>query len=578
MDDRFPRGMVIAIGAITILILIIGAFGLWEEGVIDLVPDDLVVRQKEKAGTAPQSSNPSELEPAERVVFRTPRRRPPVDITASWETLDIAPQETRRPGRLKPLNTSFFRTPLPEVRGRILVSTAKEDGPVTHAEVVHGSPLRLRILPSAGSRSILTYEGKGRHPRIVALLTGSGTRVLRFLNPRTLGGRIVSYAITPPGILKGTVKGKEATALKGATVRVGRATAVTDSRGRFELKGIRGTEVLVRVDAPGHAVHRDILTTPGTFGKPGSPAFRPVIQLQPGVQLTIQVHYPAGVKRPAEGHTFTLIPFGHQLRARTLATEALTRLVSPPDGVLVKVGFPVDQDMCLVGTHPERAFLYHLLKKSSRDLSLNLKAASLIEFTGKVFHRNTGEPVPVFSIATSCDDVTLGRFLGQSRKIPTGHRPGNYPLPVLDTPLVRKTKAGKNGFRITFDPMVASRMKLRFTAPGFQSETVQRIRLTQSRNIFLVPVTAPRRDLATIHLTVNLAGSPDIISLKCFGMKSASEPVKSPGRIEVRILEVPPGQYKLTLEAEGYETYTRTLNIMTGSTREVPAFLNPIQN
>jgi len=121
-------------------------------------------------------------------------------------------------------------------------------------------------------------------------------------------------------------------------------------------------------------------------------------------------------------------------------------------------------------------------------------------------------------------------------------------------------------------------MKLRFTAPGFQPVTVQRIRLSRQQNVYLAPVTAPRRDLATIHLTVNLAGSPDIASFKCFGMKSAPEHVKSPGRIEVRIPEVPPGQYKLTLEAEGYETYTRTLNILTGSTREVPAFLNPIQN
>jgi len=571
MEDRIPRGIIIVIGIFTILIMIVGAVGLWDDGGLDFLPDDLIKKQKDKA-EAPVPPLPEEIDVGD---FREPRELPPVEVVASWDTLQIKVPEHRLPGDSGPLNTHFSGTPLPEVRGQILASTPAKDGGVVDAVVDHGGDLQFSFERLSASRTRVTYSGRGRHARILAFITGSATRILTLLKPQTLGGRPSTFTITPPGILTGTVVGPSSIPVTGATVRAGEVVTTTDARGRFKLKGVRGTELLVNIEAPEYASHREILTLPPSFGTPGCPGLNPVIRLIPGQKLTIKVQYPTGRDQPSEGYTYFLIPYGHQLSLGTLATETMAHRRTTSASTLHYSGFPAGQDLCLVGHHPEMAFLYRRIRKAFSDLSITLKAKPLIKLEGRVTNKSTGKPVEDFAIETSVDGITLGQYLGQTRKIPTGHEAGNFPLPNLDFPLAWKRKTGENRFQVTFDPNVTPRVKVRFTAPGYHAATINHISLSQRQNVELLPVTLPRADSAEVILTVNLSGSRKISSFRSFGLKNAPDPLKSPGRLRVRFPDVPPGQYSLTLKAEGYEPYTRTLNIISGSIRKVPAFLSP---
>jgi len=583
MEERFPRVLLLAIGAVTILILIIGAVGLWEQGGIALLPEDHMDKL-EDTGERRDGKNPKDAQPdpVRRPPPRTstpPRKPSAVRVVAIWETLSAAgsSRESARPGAGS-FSRPGPRLALPEVRGRVRLNTDRRDGGVTGAVVIHGAPLDLTVrragAEDSGADAILEYEGRGRHARIIELITASGARVARFLSPRGLGAAESRWTLTAPGRMAGTVVDASSDQpVAGATVRVGRAIAVTDSRGRFTLDQVRGGEIVTYVTAPRFVPLRAVLRTPDGFASDRGPAFHPRIPLRPGVQLTVEVHLPQGVKPPDPGYRIYLIPFGHRIAMHDLAVEALGPLVPGPEGRLIVPGYPRGLEMCLVGVHPEMDLIYRRLREASSDLVVPVRGRLRRVMQGAV-RGEGGVPVKGVRVETSLDGVTVGEYLGAARKIPTGLEAGNFPLPSLDLPLVTKRLDRGGGYRIAYDSSQRHSLGLRFIAPGLEPRVVESERLTERLDIDLRPRAAPVEEMAQIALTVVLMGSPEIERFESRGLETAPGVVTRSGRVKAVIPRVPLGQYRLRIMADGYRTYSRTMSIPVASRRRFNVFLN----
>jgi hypothetical protein len=582
MEERFPRGLLLAIGAVTILILIIGAVGLWEQGGMALLPEDHLDKL-EDMGEAGDRESPKDQprEPVRRPAppTSTPPRQPSsVRVVATWETLGVA--SSRRDSATSRAD-SFHRVAppftLPEVRGRVRLNIDPRDGGVTGAVVIHGAPLDLTVRRAGaedpGADAILEYEGRGRHARIIGLITPSGARVARFLVPRGLGAPESRWTLTAPGRMAGTVvDASSRQPVAGATVRVGRAITVTDSRGRFTLDPVRGREVVAYVTAPRFVPLRAVLETPDGFGSDRGPAFHPRLALRPGVQLTVEVRLPKEVKPPESGYRFYLIPFGHRIAMRDLAVEALGPLVPGPEGRLTVPGYPRGLEMCLVGVHPEMDLIYRRLRVATTDVEVPVRGRRRQVMQGTV-RGESGKPVDGVRLETSLDGVTVGEYLGAARKIPTGLEAGNFPLPSLDLPLVTKRLDRGGHYRIAYDSSQRRTLALRFNAPGLEPRVVDSGRLTDRLDIDLKRRAEPVQEMAKIALTVVLMGSPEIERFESRGLEAEPGVVTRPGRIKAVIPRIPLGRYRLRIKADGYETYSRQLTFPVASKRTFEVFL-----
>ncbi|MBN2491665.1 MAG: carboxypeptidase regulatory-like domain-containing protein [Planctomycetes bacterium] len=575
MEERFPRGLLIAIVAATLVIMVIGAIGLWEDeipdvtgaepgapspGTSDAAKPELSGRERAADGTDPAAG----LKPAPA----------PADLVVTWELIEPEVAPAAAAGRETPLAHRLPLVPLPEVQGRLRVLTDRTDGGVTGARVVHGAPLEFRMTqdPAEPTVTEVEYRGLGRHLRVVNLATASGAQIQRLLRPRVSGAAPEEIVVSRAGVLEGAVVDADSTPVGGARVEIGAAAVTTDPGGRFRLAGVRGRQLLVYVTAPGFVPHREVIEPPGGFGAPASPPATATLRLVRAVQLVVELQVGGGQDVPSGG-VFHLIPFGHQLAPSTLAVEKLGPIRASGSTFVVD-SFPPDLVLCLVGLHPELEPICHRLGAATSDVRLTVRVQRRRESAGTVRRADTGEPVASCEVETSLDGLTAGDYLGATGRIPTGHEPGNFPLPVLDAPLVETALDGKGGFRLRYTGGLEADLAVRFHGPGLTSRTVSRASLEPELDVHLSPPGAPPVATARLELEVTLAGLPEIRSVRCRGLELSRRHDGGRGRVVLDLEGAAPGQCRLVVEAAGYESAQRTLSLTAGSSRQISAFLS----
>jgi hypothetical protein len=577
MDERFPRVFLVIVGFFTVAILVVGAIGLWDEGGPVVLPEDHLERLKSEAEKDPVKSEDGAPVPP-NTTDRSTTKRPAlknVDVIATWKRLSVNSAETaHRPAAAQSLAPAFPIPPWPEVQGRFLVHTLPEDGAISEVRVEHGTPLTFTVEPAVpGKPTTVMYQGRGRHARILTLVTLSGARVHRFFEPRAPGAPAGAFWITAPGTLEGTVVDERDRTVIGAIVQVGDATAATDSQGRFKLAGVRGKPVLAYVTAPGFAPHRAFVETPQDFGTRGPGTVTAHVRLRQGVRLTVDAHLPDNKSIPAPGFTFYLIPFAHRLALGGLATEKMGPYRADASGALVVTGIPRGVDLALVGIHPEMNVIYRRLEADTADVRLTILARPRSELTGVVRREDNGQAVTRYQLTTSLERLCVGDYLGYQRKIPTGHEPGTFPLPTMDVPLLAQ-QIDKNGrFHLGYDGNVRQQLALRVSAPGLTPAIVPHVGLARELTVKLTASGQRPKDTARVVLIVNLANAPEIRSMTCEGIEGAESRVMERGHAEATVDSIALGQYEITVTARGYQPYTRSINLSTRSTRTVRVFL-----